>query len=248
MDHRLGLAPLGRAESALGCRLVAPVHPVRPGVWHTPPESAGSLASPPYDCKPSLKLNHSPGASRHQHRRADIPVRSKPRTATRSGLFPSHFATSNLAADRNVRAPVLVAMPRYAPTAHWSSPIGDRHEGHQPGSGDGYGGLNGRDARERASPARRCAEVARLGMGWRVISCGIGLNPRCPSGGTTIAFALGGLDRWFTHSTASVGCYRVWQRVGKRRDLYASNRQVLRNRYAAVEPPDVRNARPRLLR
>jgi len=51
MDHRLGLAPLGRAESALGCRLTAPVHRVRPGVWHTPTESAVILMLSAGYCK-----------------------------------------------------------------------------------------------------------------------------------------------------------------------------------------------------
>ena len=57
MDHRLGLAPLGRAELALGCRLIAPVHRVRPGVWHTPTKSAATLMLSACNSKPPFQAS-----------------------------------------------------------------------------------------------------------------------------------------------------------------------------------------------
>src|SRR2546421_7914740 len=49
-----------------------------------------------------------PSASRHRHRSADIPVRSKPRALHRLTYVLKAIPPSDAAADRNVRAPVAV--------------------------------------------------------------------------------------------------------------------------------------------
>ena len=81
MDHTPGLAPFGRAKSALGCALFAPVHQVRPGVWLTPIVSAVILLLQDHYCKPSLG-EMTAGAGQSKIRRggeaAEKPVDNPP--------------------------------------------------------------------------------------------------------------------------------------------------------------------------
>jgi hypothetical protein len=72
---------------------------------------------------PTMQARRSTPTTNSYHRRADIPVRSNSRMHAVSGfVLTTALRTANVAADRNVRAPVLRAWPRRTVSRIQNSP------------------------------------------------------------------------------------------------------------------------------